>query len=232
MDLGHQSHLNHRHCGLVSIPPPQDACGFQSQSLCGRINDLTSILTSEFHGTLEPLIDSDLNALAQTTFLLLQHADATPITSPDCPPVLRVPRDIPTVPLETYHNKAKPHSQQETRLLSPILRRSPRNHPLSHQTNTVLEPAIGPETAPHDRPYLAHVEIKYQFMPAKLGQASSSPKTVKFAEDIGRQPLPLQWQTTPAISLTMPPSRGSSMATCLKMSNKWLSKPSALTPAS
>ena len=89
--------------------------------LVAGINDLTSILTSNFHGTLEPLTDSDLNALAQTTFLLLQHADATPITSPDCAPVLRVPSKIPTVPLETYHNKSKPRNQQEPRLPSPIL---------------------------------------------------------------------------------------------------------------
>jgi hypothetical protein len=93
------------------------------------INGLTSILASNFHSTLEPLTNSDLCALTQTTFLLLQHADTTPATSPAHAPVLRVPLELPTVPLKTYHNKAKPRNQQEPRLPSPLVCRSPRNHP-------------------------------------------------------------------------------------------------------
>ena len=107
--------------------------------LFAGINNLTSILTSDFHGTLEPLTDSDLNALAQTTFLLLQHADATPITSPDCAPVMRVPKgvptgptDIPPVPLETYHNKSKPRSQKGAKAPFPHpAPQSPQSPPFS-----------------------------------------------------------------------------------------------------
>ena len=143
------------------FPPPHLKMPVASKAdlLVAGINDLTKILTSDFHGTLEPLTDSDLNALAQTTFLLLQHADANPITSPDCAPVMRVPKgvpkgptELPPVPLETYHNKSKPRSQQEPRLPSPILRRSPRHHPLSQQANAVLEPFTWPAPPPSRRP--------------------------------------------------------------------------------
>jgi hypothetical protein len=161
--------------------------------LVAGINDLTSILASNFQGTLEPLTDSDLNALAQTTFLLLQHADATPITSLDCAPVLRVPH--------RWHNKTKPGNQQEPRLPSPILCRSLWNHPLSHQANTVLEPNTGQVTAPPDRPYLAHVKTRYQFTPATLNHAPSSPKKVQFAEDIGRPASPTSVDDHPSYQL-------------------------------
>ena len=174
--------------------------------LVAGINDLTKILTSNFHGTLEPLTDSDLNALAQTTFLLLQHADATPITSPDCAPVLRVPKgvpqgpnEIPPVPLETYHNKSKPRSQQEPMLPSPILHHSPRQHPLSQQANAVTESFTWPAPPPPDATYQTHTDTSVPITKATPGQAPTSPRKVQFAKDISSpaSPTPVAAQTRP-----------------------------------
>ena len=137
-----------------------------------------------------------------------------PLTSPDCAPVMRVPKgvskgptELPPVPLETYHNKSKPRSQQEPRLPSPILRRSPRHHPLSQQANAVLEPFTWPTPPPPDAPYQTHRDTSVPVTPRKVQFAEDTsspasptpvadpasptpvaaqprPKTIKYADDI------------------------------------------------
>jgi hypothetical protein len=103
------------------FPPPHIKMPVASKAdlIVGCMNNVVRILTENFHGTIDPLTDSDVHALAQTTSLLLHHAEESP-TTPAPASIPRVPAPAPElrVPLEAYHNKAKPLNQRKPRLPS------------------------------------------------------------------------------------------------------------------
>ena len=127
------------------FPPPHIKMPVASKAdlIVGCMNDVVRVLTENFHSTVNPLTNSDVHALAQTTSLLIHHAEEAPI-APAPAPELRVPAPAPElrVPLETYQNRVKPVNQCEPRLPSTSLRRSPRNHPLTLQANSAEDSAL------------------------------------------------------------------------------------------
>ena len=83
------------------FPPPHIKMPVASKAdlIVGCMNYVVRILTEKFHGTVDPLTNSNVHALTQTTSLLLHHAEESPI-APAPVPELRVS-------LETYQNRAK-----------------------------------------------------------------------------------------------------------------------------
>jgi hypothetical protein len=149
--MGNQSRMQHGHCRW--FPPPHIKMPVASKAnlIVASMNDILRILTENFHGTVDPLTDGDVHALAQMTSLLHHHADASPIAPvPDS--LLRVPAPALElrVPLETYHNRAKPLNHHEPHLPSTSLHRSPCNHPLTLQANSAALSAL--------RSYHTHVD--------------------------------------------------------------------------
>ena len=200
------------------FPPPHIKMPVASKAdlIVSCINDIVKIISEPFHGTIDPLTDSDVHALAQTTSLLIHHAEEAPIAPAPAPllrvpapaPELRVPAPAPElrVPLETYQNRVKPVNQREPRLPSTSLCRSPRNHPLTLQANAAEDSALDScvrANATADSalgPYHTNVD--------EYAMRRSRPppnKQVKFAIDLNDQDRPQQRTNTQACSSTTPP---------------------------
>lgn len=89
--------------------------------IVGCMNDVVRILTESFHGTVDPLTDSDIHALAQSTSLFLHHAGVSPIAPAPASQLRVLPAPELRVLLETHHNRSKPLNQCEPRLPSTSL---------------------------------------------------------------------------------------------------------------
>ncbi len=175
------------------------------------MNDIVKIMSEPFHSTIDLLTDSDVHALAQTTSLLIHHAEEAPI-APAPAPLLRVPAPapeprVPSAPelrvlLATYQTRVKPVNHREPRLPSTSLRRSPRNHPLTLQANSAEDSALDNcvrANAAEDSalgPYHTNVD-EY----AMRRSIPPSTKKVKFAIDIERPGSPTAADQHPSMLL-------------------------------
>ena len=183
--------------------------------IVGCMNDVVRIISDTFHGTVDPLTDSNMHALAQTTSLLLHNAEASRIAPAPAPqlrvpaapapaPQMRVPA-LPTVPelrvlLETYHNRSKPLHQHEPRLASTSLRRSPRNHDPIEQANLAAPSAMEPYHEHKDDCNNPRQLPTYSAL-STIKQTTTHQKNVQFAMNIERPGSPTSVDQHPSFQL-------------------------------